>query len=186
MEFGAVCTACHSAEVHKAATATPATCAACHHNPMNDRCESCHRSQSTFYRGGVKTDSAKVEPNVMVNAVGCTGCHDWTQKHSRQAVGDKCVGCHDAAYLAFATEWTAGLDDQAKRAAAVLKRAEAALLAARRAGRAAPGADFLVKEARDALMLVKTARGVHNPPAAEALLEAARLKAEEALGSLSR
>jgi hypothetical protein len=50
----------------------------------------------------------------------------------------------------------------------------------------APAADLLVKEARDALALVKTARGVHNPPAAEALLEAARLKAEEALGSLSR
>ncbi len=30
-------------------------------------------------------------------------------------------------------------------------------------------------------MLVKIARGVHNPPAAEALLEAARLKADEAL-----
>ena len=185
-EFGAVCTACHSAEVHKAVTATPATCAACHHNPMNDRCESCHRVQSAFYRGGVKTDSAKVEPNVMVNAVGCTGCHDWTQKHSRRAVGQKCVGCHDAAYLSFATEWTAGLDDQATRAAAALKRAEAALSAARRAGRAAPGADLLVREARDALALVRTARGVHNPPAAEALLEAARLKADEALAQAGR
>ncbi|MBI3031619.1 MAG: hypothetical protein HYY64_19120 [Candidatus Rokubacteria bacterium] len=180
-EFGAVCTACHSAEVHKAVTATAATCAACHHNPMNDRCESCHRSQSVFYRGQVKTTLAKVEPNVMVDAVGCTGCHDWTQKHSRQAVGQKCVGCHDAAYVSFATEWTAGLDEQATRAAAALKRAEAALSAARRAGRGSPGADLLVKEARDALALVKTARGVHNPSAAEALLEAARLKAEEAL-----
>lgn len=185
-EFGAVCTACHSAEVHKTVTATPATCAACHHSPMNDRCESCHRSQSAFYRGEVKTDLAKVEPNVMVNAVACTGCHDWTQKHSRQAVGQKCVGCHDAAYLSFATQWTAGLDDQATRVAAALKRAETALSAARRAGRAAPGADLLVKEARNALTLVKTARGVHNPPAAEALLEAARLKVEKALAQVGR
>ncbi len=185
-EFGAVCTACHSAEVHKAVTATPATCAACHHNPMNDRCESCHRPQSVFYRGQVKTNVAKVEPNVMVNAVGCTGCHDWTQKHSRQAVSQKCVGCHDAAYVSFATEWTAGLDEQATRAAAALKRAEAALSAARRAGRAAPGADLLVKEARDALALVRTARGAHNPPATEALLEAARRKAEEALAKAAR
>ena len=148
---------------------------------MNDRCESCHRAQSAFYRGGVKTDLTKVEPNVMVNAVGCTGCHDWTQKHSRPAVGDKCIGCHDAAYLSFATEWTAGLDEQATRAATALKRAEAALLAARRAGRTAPAAYLLVKEARAALALVKTARGVHNPPAAEALLDAAGRKADEAL-----
>ena len=185
-ELGAVCTACHSAEVHKAVTATAATCTSCHHGAQNERCGACHRAQSAFYRGQLQTGLAKVEPNVMVNTVGCTGCHDWAQKHSRQAVGQKCLGCHDAAYLSFATEWTAGLDDQATRAAVALKRAEAALSAARRAGRAAPGVGALVKEARDALALVKTARGVHNPPAAEALLEAARRKAEDALARAGR
>jgi hypothetical protein len=44
----------------------------------------------------------------------------------------------------------------------------------------------LIKEARDALALVKTARGAHNPPAAEALLEGARRKAEEALAKAGR
>jgi len=38
-----------------------------------------------------------------------------------------------------------------------------------------------VKEARAALDLVKGARGAHNPTAAEALLEVARRKAEEAM-----
>ncbi|MEK7330572.1 MAG: hypothetical protein AAB113_07200, partial [Candidatus Eisenbacteria bacterium] len=184
--FGAVCTACHSAEVHKAVTATAATCTSCHHGAQNERCEACHRAQSAFYRGQLQTGLAKVEPNVMVNAVGCTACHDWTQKHSRQAVGQKCVGCHDAAYLSFATEWTAGLDEQAARAAAALKQAQAALRAARRKGRVPPGADLLVKEARDAFLLVKGARAVHNPPAAEALLEVARRKAEEALAEATR
>jgi len=185
-EFGAVCTACHSAEVHKAVTATAATCASCHHSPQNERCESCHRSQSAFYRGQVKTDLVKIEPNVMVNAVNCTGCHDWTQKHSRQAVGQKCVSCHDPAYLSFAGEWTTGLDKEATRATAALKQAEAALAAARRAGRTPPGADVLLAEARDALALVKSAKGVHNPAAAESLLEVARRKAEQALAQARR
>jgi len=173
-EFGAVCTACHSAEVHKAVTAKPATCTACHHSPANERCESCHRVQSAFYRGETKTSLAKVGPNVMVNVVGCTGCHDMAKKHSRQAVGEKCVGCHDAAYTSFLTEWTAGIDQDTAKTAAAVGRAEASV----RGGRGTPEARALVKEARDALALVRKARPVHNPEAASALLEAARRKVE--------
>ena len=180
-EFGVVCTACHSAEVHKAVTATSATCIACHHSPDNERCESCHRGQSAFYRGTRETPLVKVEPNVMANAVGCTGCHDWSKKHSRQAVGEKCVGCHDKAYTSFLGEWTTGLDKATAQAAQALKRAEASLARERRSGRKAPEAEALVKEAREALALVQKARGVHNPAAAEALLQAAREKAEAAL-----
>jgi len=141
-EFGATCTVCHSAEVHKAVTATPATCRACHHSAQNERCESCHGAQSAFYRGQTKTDLAKIAPNVMANAVACTGCHDWSHKHSRQAVGDKCVGCHDAAYTAFLGEWTGGLDKETAAAASALKRAESALQRERRAGRRAPRPRF--------------------------------------------
>ncbi len=180
-EFGAVCTACHSAEVHKAVTALPATCASCHHSAQNERCESCHRAQSAFYRGQVSPPSVKVEPNVMVNAVGCTGCHDWSKKHSRQAVSDKCVGCHDNAYAGFLTEWTIGLDKAMAHATQALKRAAAALARDRRAGRKAPEAEALLKEAREALNLVQKARAVHNPAGAEALLRAARDKAGAAL-----
>jgi hypothetical protein len=182
-ELGATCTTCHSAELHKAVTASPATCSACHHSPQNERCESCHRAQSAFYRGEVKTPPVKVEPNVMVNAVTCVGCHDWSTKHSRQTVGQKCVGCHDAAYTNFLTEWTAGLDQEASRAGEVLRRAEAALARERRGGRKLPEAAALVKEARAALALVRSARGVHNPGVAEALIEAARKKADEALAA---
>jgi len=173
-EFGAVCTACHSPEVHKAVTAKPATCTACHHSPANERCESCHRVQSAFYRGTTKTALAKVGPNVMVNTVGCTGCHDMAKKHSRQAVGDTCVSCHDAAYTGFLTEWTAGTDQEIARTAAAVRRAEALA----RGGRVTAEVRAAVKEAGEALALVRRARPVHNPDAAAALLEAARKKVE--------
>jgi hypothetical protein len=173
-EFGAVCTACHSAEVHKAVTAKPATCTACHHSPTSERCESCHRVQSTFYRGATKTPLAKFGPNVMVNAVGCTGCHDLSKAHSRPAVGEKCVTCHDAAYTSFLTEWTTGTDQEVARTAAAVQRAESALAR----GRPTPAARAALKEAREALALVRKARPVHNPEAASALLEAARQKVE--------
>jgi hypothetical protein len=185
-EFGAVCTACHSPEVHKAVTATAATCAGCHHSPQNDRCEACHRAQSAFYRGETQTALVKVEPNGMAAAVSCTGCHDFTQRHSRQAVGTKCVACHDAAYLEFLQEWTSGLDREAAGAGDALKRADAAVGAARRAGRRVPEAEALAREAREALAFVRGGRGVHNPAAAAALLEASRRKAEEAVAQAGR
>jgi hypothetical protein len=185
-EFGAVCTACHSPEVHKAVTATAATCTGCHHNPQNDRCEACHRLQSAFYRGETQTALVKVEPNSMAAAVSCTGCHDFTQRHSRRAVGTKCVACHDAAYLEFLREWTSGLDREAVGAGDTLKRADAAVGAARRAGRRVPEAEALAREAREALALVRGVRGVHNPAAAAALLEASRRKAEEAVAQAGR
>jgi hypothetical protein len=183
-ELGAVCTACHSAEVHKAVTATAATCASCHHSPQNERCESCHRQQSAFYRGEVKFEQVKVEPSNMANVVSCTGCHDFTKKHSRQAVGQKCVGCHDKAYLSFLTEWTVGLDKEVAKAAETLKRAEAALARAKLNKASEPGK--LVKEAGEALALVRKARGVHNPQIASALLDRARQKAEAALAQVNR
>jgi hypothetical protein len=185
-EFGATCTACHSAEVHKAVTATPATCGTCHHSAQNERCESCHRAQSAFYRGQETTSLVKLEPNAMANAVGCTGCHDWSKKHSRKVVADKCVGCHDAAYTGFLDEWTAGFDKEATSVRDILKGAETALARQRRGGRAVSDADAAVTEARKALALVQKARGVHNPAAAEALLQVARKKAEEALARSSQ
>ncbi len=180
-ELGATCTACHSAEVHKAVTATPATCTSCHHSAQNERCESCHRAQSAFYRGEEKSSLVKLEPNVMLNAVGCTGCHDWSKRHSRKAVTEKCVGCHDAAYTSFFDEWTTGFDKEATAVRDTLKRADTALARQRRGGHAVSDADTAVTEARKALALVQKARGVHNPPAAEALLQIARKKADEAL-----
>jgi hypothetical protein len=179
-EFGATCTSCHSAETHKAVTATAATCASCHHSPQNERCESCHRSQAAFYRGETKTTVAKVEPNLMAAAVSCTGCHDWSRKHSRGAVGDACLGCHEASYAALLSEWTTGFDRDLKKTVDALKDAERAVARARRLGRKTVEAETALKEARDTLAIVRGARPAHNPLAADALLRAARDKAEAA------
>jgi hypothetical protein len=179
-ELGAVCTTCHSAETHKAMTATPATCSGCHHGPKNDRCEGCHPAQTAFYRGTVKTDGVAVEPNRMAEAVPCTGCHDFAHRHSRQAVGQQCLACHERPYLALMSEWTVGFDQDMSRLAASLKRAEAALARARKAGRPAEEAVALLREARSVRDLVRKARPAHNPLLGDALLQDARRKAEDA------
>jgi hypothetical protein len=75
------------------------------------------------------------------------------------------------------TEWTTGTDPDIAGTAAALRRAEAL---GRRAS-AQVRAD--VKEAREALALVRRARPAHNPEAAAALLEAARKKVEAIAGT---
>jgi hypothetical protein len=183
-EFGAVCTACHSADTHKKMTATRATCTGCHHAPANDRCEGCHQSQTALYRGTLRSELAQVEPNVMAKEVGCTGCHDFRSKHSREAVGKTCLECHDKPYLALMPEWTADFDRDVGRLDAMVKRAEAALAGARKAGRVAPEAEALARQAREAVELVRAAKGAHNPVAADDLLRAARARVERALAAL--
>ncbi len=179
-EFGATCTSCHSAETHKTVTATPATCAGCHHSPQNERCEGCHRAQASFYRGETATTLAKVGPNLMASAVSCTGCHDWSHKHSRAAVAQKCTECHDAPYTALLTEWTSGFRADIRATSDAIKAADTALARAGRAHRPIGDAAALLKSARAALTLVTTARPAHNPLAADALLGAARRQAQEA------
>lgn len=180
-EFGAVCTACHSAEVHKAVTATAATCRSCHHAPQNERCESCHQAQSALYRGQTTTSLATIEANSMAKAVECTGCHDWSHKRSRLSVREKCLGCHDASYAEVLPQWTTDLDKDARQASDAVARAEKRLAELRRRGHPENDAEASVKQARDALALVRKARGVHNPNAAHAVIDAARQRAEQAL-----
>ncbi|OGK86594.1 MAG: hypothetical protein A2050_12900 [Candidatus Rokubacteria bacterium GWA2_73_35] len=179
-EFGATCTSCHSAETHKAVTATPATCTACHHSPQNERCESCHREQSAFYRGKTATALATLTPNLMAETVACTSCHDRSRKPSRAALAEACLGCHEPQYTLILPEWTAGFGDEVRRTAAAVGKAEAALARVRRAGRKNPEAEALLARAREALALVRKGGAAHNPLAADALLSAAREAAAQA------
>jgi hypothetical protein len=179
-EFGATCTSCHSAETHKQVTATAATCSSCHHSPQNDRCESCHARQAAFYRGDAKTALAKVDANIMAAAVPCTGCHDFGARAWRAALPDKCIACHEPTYTAILPEWTGGFVTDVKATAAAIAKAETVLARARRAGRKVPEAEAALKEAREALALVRIGRPAHNPLAADALLTAARRRAQEA------
>ena len=185
-EFGATCTSCHSAETHKAVTATAATCAGCHHSPQNDRCETCHRAQSAFFRGQAKSPDATIVPNRMAEAVTCTGCHDFSRKQWRAAVGEKCLGCHDASYMPLLTEWTSGFARDLRATAQAVRDAEHAIAQARRGGRRNADVETLVKQARAAEALVRAGGVVHNPLAADALLAAARSKSAEARARLGR
>jgi hypothetical protein len=183
-ELGATCTTCHSADAHKTLAATPATCSSCHHSAGNERCESCHRDQTAFYRGTVRSGLARITPNVMADAVGCTGCHDFSHGPSRTAVATACTACHERTYLPLVAEWTTGFARDVAQTADALRAAEAAVTQARPGGRSTASAQALLKEARAALTLVRTGGAAHNPLAADDLLRGARERAERARAEL--
>jgi hypothetical protein len=178
-EFGATCTNCHSADVHKAFAATPATCSGCHHGPQNERCEGCHKAQSAFYRGQTKAPQP-IAANLMADTVACTGCHDWSKPQSVATITQKCSACHDPQYTAIVPEWTKGFAADVKKTSDAIRRAEAAVARSRVNGRARSDAETLLKQAKEAVALVQQARPAHNPLAADALLAGAREKAQEA------
>jgi hypothetical protein len=184
-ELGAACTTCHSADAHKKLAATPATCSTCHHNPQNDRCESCHRDQTAFYRGTLKTALAPVGANVMAAAVACTNCHDFSKPRPRAAIAEACAGCHEPTYLPLLTEWTQRGAADLKATAEAVAAAERAVAAARQAGRGTP-ASARLQQAREALALVRAGGIAHNPLAAFALLARAREAAADARASAAR
>lgn len=184
-ELGATCTTCHSADAHKKLAATPATCRACHHNPQNERCESCHRDQTAFYRGTLKTTLAPVTPNVMAAAVACTNCHDFSKPQPRAAIKEACTGCHDTTYLPLLTEWTKSGPAQLKAATDAVAAAEQAVATARRAGRGTTAADARIREAREALALVRAGGIAHNPLAAFELLGRAGNAANDAKAAVA-
>jgi hypothetical protein len=184
-ELGATCTTCHSADAHKKLAATPATCSTCHHRPGNERCESCHREQTAFYRGTVRTPLAHVTPNVMAETVACTGCHNFSQGPSRGSLAAACTGCHERTYLPLLTEWTTGLSREVSQTADALRAAEAAAKRARAPARNIAAARALLAEARAALAVVRAGGGAHNPLAADDLMRMVGDRLERARAELA-
>ena len=173
-ELGATCTTCHSADAHKAMAATASTCSACHHRAGNERCETCHRDQTAFYRGTARSALAPIRPNVMAEAVACTGCHDFSRPPSRASLATACTGCHERTYLPLLTEWTMGFGRDLSQAAEAVRAAEAVMTRMPAGDRSLVNARELLKEAREALALVRAGGVAHNPAAADALLQAVR------------
>jgi hypothetical protein len=100
------CAKCHSNAVrHGELTATKASCAPCHHEPLKKSCGQCHPFQKTVYEGGTIGD-VQVPKDIMAGAGAvCTDCHLGTAKQVVRPDGGACVACHDEGYRAMFGEW---------------------------------------------------------------------------------
>jgi hypothetical protein len=147
---------------------------------LNDTCEICHRRETELYRGNVKAHLARP---AWKGPVTCTDCHDFAL---RRTVNEMCVECHTARYEAFLTEWKTRFDEEAALIGKRLKQIESGVASLPREGFLVRRAERLMKEAREALDLVKQGRGAHHPEAAEALLVLARHRAKELLETVAR
>jgi len=104
------CATCHSNAVrHGELTATKASCAPCHHEPMKKTCGQCHTLQKTVYEGGTLGD-VQVPKDIMAEAgAACADCHLDKAKKVVRPDGGACVACHDESYRATFNEWRAAI-----------------------------------------------------------------------------
>lgn len=186
-DFGVTCTACHSAERHKAVTATKTTCLGCHHRAGNDneRCIACHRAQHAFFSGTIETQAGEPAPSSHAAFTDCVGCHDVQTKHSRQAVATRCLGCHDGTYLKTFAQRRREIDHGLEEVRRLVRKGESGL---RRAPDHSMASEVrvLLTAVKGDLDLVVKAGGVHNPDLAQAVLAKAKGSAQRAVSLLSR
>jgi nitrate/TMAO reductase-like tetraheme cytochrome c subunit len=104
------CATCHSNAVrHGELTATKASCAPCHHEPLRKSCGQCHPFQKTVYEGGTLGD-VQVPKDIMAEAGAvCADCHLDKSKKVVRPDGGACVACHDESYRATFSEWRAAI-----------------------------------------------------------------------------
>lgn len=100
------CGTCHSnARRHGELTATKASCAPCHHEPLKKSCPDCHQIQKTLFEGGTLGQVAVPKDMMAEAGTSCTGCHlDKAKKIVRPDAG-ACVACHEESYRATFDEW---------------------------------------------------------------------------------
>lgn len=186
-DFGVTCTACHSAERHKAVTATKATCLGCHHSAgnENERCVACHTLQNAFFSGTIKVEAVEPTPSGHAELTDCVGCHNVQRQHSRQAVAAQCLGCHDTTYLKKFAQQRKDIGQDLEEAMRLLRKGESGLRHAPQ-GPKASEAHLLLQAAKRDLDLVVKAGGAHNPELAKAILMKAKKTAEQAVRLLNR
>ncbi|MDE2320644.1 MAG: NapC/NirT family cytochrome c [candidate division NC10 bacterium] len=186
-DFGVTCTACHSAEQHKAVTATKETCLSCHHRAgnNNERCIACHKLQYAFFSGTIEIKGVEPAPSSHAQLTDCVGCHNVQAKHSRQAVAGRCLGCHDTTSLKALAQWRKDIGRGVEEAMRPLRKGESSLRHAPQDPRA-PEARLLLQATKRDLDLVVKAGGVHNPDLAKAILVKAKESAERAVSLLNR
>lgn len=195
--IGMACTRCHEPirhEVVALASTVALNCLTCHREPHGvvlgrepewaAACVGCHseahRAIQTIYTGLAAGD--RVFPAKMfVARVACDACHSEvalaapSSELQIAAINEACVACHGATYGRMLPRWTRSM---ARRTAAVSRYLADAV--ARAPLREAGATDTLIASASGDLGLVLTGRGVHNIPAADALLRSALTRAVDA------
>jgi hypothetical protein len=115
------CATCHSNAVrHGELTATKASCAPCHHEPLKKSCGQCHSFQKTVYEGGT-LGTIQVPKDIMAEAgAACVDCHLDKSKKVVRPDGGACVACHDESYRAMFGEWRASISGRVDEIRAAL------------------------------------------------------------------
>jgi hypothetical protein len=180
-EFKVGCANCHELGQHKSISMKidKSDCLSCHHSLKPPGCERCHTSQARFYLGTARIAELKPAPNVMAKQVGCQGCHNLEEKHSLKQVAVTCRACHGEGYDSILTMWQTSLAESTNQVRSRLKEVRKALARTKDSPTKAKASDLLSRAGKDLAWLSK-AKGLHNPDMAEAIVQSAKKRTDQA------
>jgi hypothetical protein len=183
------CLSCHTPRENHGKTLMK-NCAGCHHGKEIKKvnCEDCHVSVKRLIqgKGGI---GVKERPSIKLDAVECIDCHRGVpakKKDNFDALEKRCVECHDQSYGKMAAEWRTIDEEHLKNLAPKMAQVKEEIERIDRQG----GHTFVYRklygEAEFNYNLVSNGKGVHNLEYAEALLEFANRRLDEAIKQVAR
>lgn len=171
-DLRANCTDCHSAQKHKEVVVKKADCMKCHHSADNNKCSTCHGLQRDFYSGNIKIPIIKDKiSNIMEDKVDCTGCHDWNHRHSRNAVLQKCLQCHEKSYTEIFDGWIKNIDNLNKKGEEAIRRLSNNIGQQKKLGKNVKELEKEFNELRNNYSIIRRANGIHNPELYETTID---------------
>ncbi|MDI6809278.1 MAG: cytochrome c3 family protein [Candidatus Eisenbacteria bacterium] len=149
------CAGCHAVENHRQLRKdmTKGDCMACHHKQKDADCTKCHQETASFIQG---------PPPSSMAGLGCTDCHELSERHSMGKVASKCESCHSKDYRDILKDWNGEIEANRNALGKLIESCEK-----RRLNRDSLS---ILNEAKKDYAMVSKVKGVHNPEFALKLL----------------
>lgn len=157
-------------------------------------CASCHgylhSAQENVYLGTGGVDAPSIPSAKFEARISCAGCHGTAPAEGGfpPVTGESCVSCHGAGYERVLASWQRDTGEAYRKGAALVAAARRVVYAAggRDAARAHPRTLIAQAEKNLELVAADGSRGAHNIIYANALIETAVAKADEAAREVGR
>ncbi len=160
------CAQCHSnRSQHGTMIMGKGECLTCHHEDIEQSCESCHRVQADLHSGNIDLGGKITAKFLHSEKVSCRNCHETTSGSILRTNRQACIKCHSEVYPQYIEEWKTDTKRELKRLKSILaQKSQLDLRSSQRdvLDNISRGLDKLERE---------NSWGVHNPKLTRAAME---------------
>ncbi len=160
------CASCHSnRSKHGTMIMGKGECLTCHHEDIEQPCESCHQIQAELHNATIDLGGKITAKFLHTEKVSCRDCHETPSGYILRTNRNACIGCHSNVYPQYIDEWKADTKREIQRLSDILEKKRALDLRQSQLdvlNKISAGLEKLVRE---------NSWGVHNPKLTRAAME---------------